>query len=467
MKNSENKKIKKIIILGVVSLVLSLIIQFILVESKTFSQFSIGNVLAIFAVIAFVGIHFVLGFKKLYDFIIDNRYIISIVLIIVSTIVGFMQNTIEIKEWILTTNVPLCLWWNIKFFAIILASYELMMIISENRYMSAVFATVISMSGAVQWNFEYITPIIIGETIVVLFSNILNSDKKKNKIFSSLGIIVLSFLYFQTNLSIGITFGYIWIALLIWILIKNRNKLKENISYLVLTILLSIPVLVYSMSFINLGFKNDPITKARGASYLYTYMYNILIPFTNMEKKYLYGNFISLFPIPMLVAIYYQYKHEDHIEFLLPVTIVTVLETVFCISGFPEIVSNISGFSNISIIRASIAVNYANLLLMFYMISNIDGIFKLRTAMKLTLISACIIAFISFPTEFSARGWIYLFSAEMCVLFILFFNYGNKKYTRVLLFFLVLFTLVSGVTVNPIVKDKAKIATTQSITVEK
>lgn len=361
-----------------------------------------------------------------------------------------------IKEWILTTNLPLCLWWNIKFFAIILASYEFMLIITENRNVSAIFACLISMSGGVQWNFEYINSIILGEIIVVLINNLIKSESMKNKLLNSCAITVLSFLYMQTTLSVAISFGYIWLALIIWLLIKNKDKLKENVKYFAGTIVLSIFLMVVSLMLVDFGFRNDPIQKTRGASYLFTYIYNILLPFTDMEKKYLYGNFISIFPIPMLVAIYYLYKHDDHIEFLLPVTIVTVLETIFCISGFPVVISKVLGFNDISVVRVSIAVNYANLLLMFYMISNIDEIFKLKIAVRLTLVSVCILVFIGYPTEFSSIGWLYLFAAELCTLFILFYNYGNKKYTRVLLFFMVLFTLISGTLVNPIIKDKAE-----------
>ena len=467
MKKSENKNSKKLVILGVVALVLALIIELILVESKTFSQFSIGNVLVLFGLVTFIALHFVIGFRKLYNFIIDNRYIISIVLIIVSCIVGFMQNTIGIKEWIFTTNVPLCLWWNIKFFAIILASYELMLVITESRNVSTIFACIISMSGAVQWNFEYINPIILGEIVIVLFNNLIKLDDMKKKLFNSCGIIVLSFIYMQTTLSVAIAFSYIWIALIIWLLIKNKDNLKENAKCLAGTILLSIISIVVSLVTIDLGFRYDPIQKTRGASYLFTYIYNILLPFTDMEKKYLYGNFISIFPIPMLVAIYYLYKHDDHIEFLLPVTIVAVLETIFCISGLPAVISKVLGFNDISVVRVSIAVNYANLLLIFYIISNINEIFKLRIATKLTLLSVCILVFIRYPIEFSSRNLLYLFAAELCTLFILFYNYGNKKYTRVLLFFMILFTLISGITVNPILKDKGATLATSVVIVEK
>lgn len=457
-RRSEKNDSKKYVILGIVAIALALVIEFILVKSNTFSQFAIGNVIVFFGVVTFLGLHVVVGFKKLYNYIIDNRYIISIVLIIASTVVGFMQNTIGIREWIFATNIPLCLWWNIKFFAIILASYELMLIITNNRNISAIGATIISFSGAIQWNFEYINSIIIGEIIVVLLNNLINSQDVKKKIINSCAIIIFSFIYMQTTLSFAIAFVYIWIALIIWILIKNKEKLKENgiIKYLVGTLIFSIIAMIVSLKFINLGFKYDPIETTRGASYLFTYIYNILLPFTDMEKKYLFGNFISLFPIPMLVALYYLYKYDGHIEFLLPITIVSVLETIFCISGFPRIIRQVFGFEHISVVRCSVAVNYANLLLVFYMISNIDEIFKLKTATKLTLLSVCILAFIGYPAEFSSRSFLYILAAELCVLFLLFYNYGNKKYKKVLLFFMVVFTLISGIFVNPIVKDKAE-----------
>lgn len=461
------KNSKKYIILGIIALILSLVIEFILVKSNTFSEFSFGNVLALFGLIAFIGLHFVLGFKKLYNFIIDNRYIISIVLIIVSTIIGYLQNNINVKTWILATNIPLCLWWNVKFFALILASYELMQIITNNRNVSAIGSTIISISGAIQWNFEYINSIIIGEIVIVLLNNLVSSEKIKIKIINAICIIALSFIYMQTTLSFAISFAYIWLALAIWLVIKNKENLKGNdLLYSIGTILLSIVVMIISAKFVNLGFRDDPVSGGRGASYLFTYVYNILLSITNMEKKYLFGNFISLFPIPMLISLYYLYKNNDHTEFLLPVTIVAVLETIFCMSGFPKIINNMLGFKNVSVIRCSLAVNYANLLILFYIISNINEIFKIKTAVKLTLISTCILAFIAYPAEFSSRTYIYVFAAELCSLFLLFYNYGNKKYKKVLLFFMVLFTLISGSFVNPIIKDKNEYITAPTVIID-
>ena len=71
--------------------------------------------------------------KKLYEKIIDNRFKISGILIIVLGIFGFFLNDLNIKDWILTTDKLFCFWWNIKFCALSLISYELLLMITNDK----------------------------------------------------------------------------------------------------------------------------------------------------------------------------------------------------------------------------------------------------------------------------------------------------------------------------------------------
>ena len=71
--------------------------------------------------------------KSLYQLIIDNRYIISIIMIILATIYGFFRNSMSITQWLFTLDKVNSLWWNIKFYALLLASYELFLIITDNK----------------------------------------------------------------------------------------------------------------------------------------------------------------------------------------------------------------------------------------------------------------------------------------------------------------------------------------------
>jgi hypothetical protein len=462
---------KKYKILILVAIILSLVLEFIFVNSKVFTSLSIGRVITVFAVITFLGLHFVMGFKKLYTFIVEHRYILSGILIVLSTIVGFFQNNMTIKEWILTTDIVLSLWWNIKFFSILLVSYELFYIITnENRNMSIIGSIVVTFSGAVQLNFGYICgSLIIGELIVVLVNKLLVSEKNTNTYLIALGIILASYFYAFTFKSYTISFGYIFLALIIWILLKNKEKLKDKQLRLVCIVTLILSIISAFVSNKLFGVFNNDLSfeETSGFAYLFSYLYNFLLPFNNIENKALFGNFISIFPIPMIVSLYYIYKKEKHIEFLLPITIVTVLETVFCLSGFPDSIEKITKFNLVNTARCSMAVGLANVYILFYMLGNIEErIFSLKSAITLTIITVCIVAFVPLPIAFSAKKYIYILAAEMCVLALLYYNFGDIRYKKVILGFLVLLTLISGVFVNPIINEKNKTITSEKITYE-
>ena len=51
---------------------------------------------------------------NLYEKIIENRFKISIVSIVILTIIGFFMSDLKFYEWIVKTDVTFCLWWNLK-----------------------------------------------------------------------------------------------------------------------------------------------------------------------------------------------------------------------------------------------------------------------------------------------------------------------------------------------------------------
>lgn len=155
------------------------------------------------------------------------------------------------------------------------------------------------------------------------------------------------------------------------------------------------------------------------------------------------------------MSLYYLFKYEEHTEFLFPIAIVTVLETIFCISGLPEILGKISLFTYVDTIKCSMAVNLANVFIMFYMMANINKeLFKTKHAMRITILVTCLLVFVKFPTDFSSRGYLFIYIIELCSTIFLFLNFEDKKYKKVLLSLLVIFVLCGGITVNPILKDR-------------
>lgn len=348
--------------------------------------------------------------------------------------------------------MPLYLWWGIKFLVLVLASYELFLIITnENKKLSIIGSIVLSFSGTVQWNLNNIDALIVGEIIIVLISKFFKKDKISQKILISLCVVLCSVLYMFTFRPYAVPFGYLFLGLIIWITLKNKENLKnKKICVLgILTIIFS----VIGMTIAGVYFNNNNIEYSdmnlAGFSMLFSYLYNFMLPFENFEGQELLASVVSVFPLPMIVALYYMYKKEEHLEFLLPITTITVLETVFCISGFPEIIDKVTLFSEVTSLRAASSVQIANLFILFYFLANVkEELFKIKSAMRITIACACVLIFIKMPTIYKDKIFMYIFAAEMSLLSFLLLNFNDKKYQKVFLFFLVLITLIGGLPVH-------------------
>ncbi len=276
-------------------------------------------------------------------------------------------------------------------------------------------------------------------------------EKIYKKIIISIVAIISSILLVFTYIPYAISFGYIFIALIIWILIKNKeNILKNKLSNIIGIITIIISIIGVIIASFNLeGHAEIPARYYRnGISYLFNYLYNILLPFNDVQEKAVLGSFISIFPIPMIVSLYYLFSKEKHAEFLLPITIGVVFETIYCISGLPAVLENITLFSKTDISCVAPVVNFGNLLIIFYFLGNVkEKIVKFKNTIRISLAIVCILIFIERPIVFIANSYLYLFVAELCLLVFLFL-YDDKKYRNVFLFFLCLLTLISGLTVS-------------------
>lgn len=447
--NKEEKK--KCLILCAISLILAIIAEFIFVNSG--NEISIARLVTVFGICSYIGLHFVIGFKKLYTIIVENRFKISAVMVVLSTIIGYFQNNVTLENWLLDTSAVLSLWWNLKFYGLLLVTYELFKIITDgSQGMSIVGTVVIVFSGAVQWNFEKIDSLIWGQLIVIFINKLLNQENSKSKAWFIIATIISAVAYAFTFTGYAISFGYIFIALIIWILIKNKEKLKDNSTVIILTTILSIACAIFLRNKIPFNYNDIIESDIKGISYLFTYLYNTVLPFKDLTTNSLYGSFISIFPLPMLFALYYMYKNDDHAEFLLPITIVAIIETVFCMSGLPDVINKVSLFSNVSLSRCVAAVNLANVYILFYTLKHIDKkIFSVTAAIRIAVVIMVVVGFISYPTSIATRMYLNLFMIEICLLSFLYSIFHDKNYKNVLLFFLCLMTIISGVTVNSII----------------
>lgn len=384
--------------------------------------------------------------KKLYVKVVENRFKISAILFVIFSIIGFVLHRQEMGEWLFNTTVPFSLWCNFKLFSLILVTYEVFKIITNNsRGYSLIGTIVVVASGCVKFNFDKIDSLIFGQLIYVLIEKMLKEKNVCKQAICAIGILLSSLAYSYTFEGYAIAFAYVFIALTIWILLKNKENLKnkKTLALSISTVIISIMCAIVLRNTILFSYNDVIENENKGISVLYSYLYNMLLPFFNFEGKEYFGSFISVFPLPMLLALYYMYKNEDHTEFLLPITVVSVIQTVFCMSGFPKVLENITLLSNSSISRVMASVNLANVYILFYMIKNIDKkMFSITSAMRISVVLMLIVGFIAYPTIFATRGFLSLFIIESCILSFLFLILDDVNYKKVLLFFMLVFSML-------------------------
>lgn len=390
---------------------------------------------------------------RLSEKIIENRYKISFITIIISAIIGFFLNNVSVVEWICTTDKMLSLWWTTKFFALVLASYELFNIITNNnKNVSAAGTIVLAFSGCIVWNFTKIDAIVLGEIITVLIYKIIKEKDLKKNILKAIAIIGCAIGYMYTFRPFAISFGYLFFALILWLLVANKKELKENKNgktLLIVTIVISVIFAIFAEVLFPKVYGEDSQELNAGIDGLFSYLYNPFLPYNTFEEIEYFGSFITMFPLPLVFALFYMYKKEKHLEFLLPVTVIAVLETVYCISGFPDIIDKFTMLSTVGGMRVVPAVQLANLFIMFYMMENVtDLTLEMKHAIRISLVLVCLLVFVKYPMIFATRKYLYLFVCELSILSFLFLNYSNKKYRKVFLVMLILFTLMGGVPVN-------------------
>ena len=342
-------------------------------------------------------------------------------------------------------------WLVIKFIALTITSFKLFSIITnKNKKMSIAGTIVLAFSGCVMGNLDKIDSLVLGNLITILIHKIIEEKSYKKIIPMILIIIVSSIAYMYTFRPFAISFGYLFFALILWIIWKNINEIKNNKSKIIALGIAIVFGVIGAISaevfFGNIYRDYVEYNMSAGLSGIFTYLYTPLLVFNDIKDPSIWAGIVSVFPIPMCIALYYMYKKEEHSEFLLPVLIVTVFETIYCISGFPEIINKFTMLSGVSAVRVVPAVQLANLFIIFYFLGNIkDFSFRLSHQMRITVISICVLVFIKYPTQFSGLKFLYLFAAELTLLTFMFLNHSDKNYQKVFLIILVIISALSGI----------------------
>lgn len=371
-------------------------------------------------------------------------------------------------------DVGLSFYWYARLTAMLLGSYELCLILTKkNRKVSLCGMLVITFSSAVQWWYCMDT-LLWGQIAIVLIDKFMNTDKKRSKYLCALGILISGLSYvFVFYPAWQVSFGYVFLALVIWIVIKNIKYgnyrfNKHDIAVILVTLIalalllgrwymLSKDTLVAEMS---TDYPGERCEIGGGARNIYAYFYDIFLPKYDFPNPCEVSSMLSFFPIPMLLALIYVLRNKKDLHFWIPMLVVGGFLSIWCVYGFPEILAKITKMSMTTAGRVSIPLGTVSIYMLIYLMGNFEKEDKLLNK-KLTYILAVVFTvFIAYKAkatlDFNPN---YLDNFKMLVALEIFgaaiygiLNINNEKIKNYCIYGLIVIALMSGLTVNPVIR---------------
>lgn len=371
-------------------------------------------------------------------------------------------------------SMGLSFYWYIRLVAMLLGSYELCLILTKrNKKVSLCGMLVITFSSAVQWWYCMDT-LIWGQIVIVLIDKFMQTEKKRNKYLCALGILVSGLSYvFVFYPAWQVSFGYLFLGLVIWIMIKNIKYgsykfTAHDITLICITILaiilllgrwyiLSKDTLVAEMSTDYPGERQEI---GGGARNIYAYFYDIFLP------KYYFGNpcevssMLSFFPIPMILGLVYVLRNKKELHFWIPMLVVSGFLSIWCVYGFPVWIANLTKMSMTTAGRVSIPLGTACIYMLIYLIGNFEKEDKLLNKKLTYVLTVLFTVFIAYKAKstLSVIDPNYLDSFKMLVALEIFgvaiytiLNINIEKLRNYCIYGLIIIALMSGLTVNPII----------------
>ena len=304
----------------------------------------------------------------------------------------------------------LSFFWCIRLIGLFIVTLEFgMFILNKNKRLSFILAILMTFSPVIQWWFAInglVEMIIAAELGIMLFEKFLIEEKTFNKmlylsiIWICLGTYILTF-YPAWMVPIA----YIFLPIIIWVILKNKNNIKFNRKHIIIAILISLifvgllaRIFVKSQDTIetvlNTVYPGNRVSTG-GEVNLKEYLrqnFNVFMTTTqdvsNQCETVMFFDFIYL--TVFLIGYMYigkRYFKDSLINLLM---IFEVFLNIYIFIGFPEIIAKITLMSFATVARTLHVIGIINLFLLFRILSNEE----LNEKLKFSNIVSVIISFV-------------------------------------------------------------------------
>lgn len=365
----------------------------------------------------------------------------------------------------------LSFFWYGKIIALMLASFEFFMLITNKKKLISLFGMILVVfSAATQW-WSMIDVMLWGMLALVLIDKFMLAEKLKIKILCTLGIIVSAISYiFVFYPAWQVPFVYIYLAVFIWIICKNRKVYKINwkdILMVLVAILAVVGVLVYYFimskdtltAVTSTAYPGERFELGGGAAYVaFSYVYSFLFPYTHMINPCELSGMISLFPIPIIVAVIYLIRNrkKSDFAFLIPMLVVSIVFSIFTLFKTNELFAKFTLLYMVPASRLAVPLGLTQIILMIYIMAHCkkeDNILNKNISIIISVIASMFILSIAINTDSeNVMGELtsYICGLIVLVSIYLLFNINKEKNKEKLIALLIPIALLTGATVNPI-----------------
>ena len=362
-------------------------------------------------------------------------------------------------------------YWCLKVISLFMLSYEISLMLSKrNKKISLLGATFISLAPAMQWWFStFVVDLIIFAqgALVATYYYFRNINNLKNKLlnlvlFSICGIGFIISLYPPIQVSLG----YLCAIIFIYLIIKNKDKIKKNdIIYFLIAAIFIISIVAYFLItskdalalMLNTVYPGARVETGGNLDFnmVNGYVISWLLPYKELffSNQCEVSTFVSLIPLVGILFFFRKKKDEDN-KLVVYMFIYMIIMFIFIVFGFPEMLSKLTLFSFIPANRMNITLGLTSIYILIILLPNIV---KNRNEMKLSLASCITIITVAiiFIPQYGTDAHKYLTKIGVItsafVLTILIYLIV-RGYIKELLPYSIIFMIITGFFVNPIAR---------------
>lgn len=387
-------------------------------------------------------------------------------------------NTFNIISSILRKTIGMGYAYSFKWFGLIiftaLINIEFFLILTKGKkLLSVACASMIVLSSHfLWWGFpSFVTAI---PSAFVCLNGILKANNVFKRFIWAIGA-AMSMAYYVLFFypAWQVPSGYLMIPIFVWMITENFEQIKRLCVKDWLVIGAAVALLFamiggylidnsgYIHAMMNTSYPGKRFsTGGLSLQRIFNYIAAGLFPYKDIANPSAESTYISLFPLPILAALFYQHKNKWKNKLVSGLLIYTLIMLVYCAFGFPSWLSKYTLMSYSPGHRTAEVLSYSEVILFSAVFANWSERHRIgktaAAAVAITFASAGLFfARLRLPDYMPSWYMLFAFVLFTVISFLLVYRCGASKertFEKIVCTLLIAFSMITGIYIRPIAK---------------